>query len=185
MKAYRDDVRARMAAQGRNPDDCKVLFLVSPVLGDTEEEARARHRRKLATSEEQIAKRLAHLSKITNLDFGALPLDKPLGSLTTNGHQQSLDEFLKKAGNKTLREAAEIYSDAGSIPLVGTPAQVAEQMGAAMEEIGGDGFLVSMADTTRRTIAEICDGLVPELQRRGLARKAYDHAMFRDNLRAF
>jgi FMN-dependent oxidoreductase (nitrilotriacetate monooxygenase family) len=185
MKAYRDDVRARMAAQGRDPDRCKVLFLVSPVLGDTEEEARAKHRRKLATTEDQIAKRLAHLSKITNLDFGALPLDKPLGSLTTNGHQQSLDEFLKKAGNKTLREAAEIYSDAGSIPLVGTPAQVAEQMAAAMEEIGGDGFLLSTNDTSRRVIAEICDGLVPELQRRGLARSAYGHAMFRDNLLEF
>ncbi|WP_198376227.1 NtaA/DmoA family FMN-dependent monooxygenase [Neoroseomonas rubea] len=185
MKAYRDDVRARMAAQGRDPDRCKVLFLVSPVLGDTEEEARAKHRRKLATTEDQIAKRLAHLSKITNLDFGALPLDKPLGSLTTNGHQQSLDEFLNKAGNKTLREAAEIYSDAGSIPLIGTPAQVAEQMGAAMEEIGGDGFLLSTNDTSRRVIAEICDGLVPELQRRGLARSAYGHAMFRDNLLEF
>jgi len=185
MKAYRDDVRARMASHGRNPDNCKVLFLVSPVLGDTEEEARARHKRKLATTEEQIAKRLAHLSKITNLDFGALPLDKPLGSLTTNGHQQSLDEFLRKAGNKTLREAAEVYSDAGSIPLIGTPTQVAEQMGAAMQEIGGDGFLLSLADTTRRTIAEICDGLIPELQRRGLSRRGYDHAMFRENLLAF
>ena len=28
MKAYRDDVRARMVAHGRDPDDCKVLFLV-------------------------------------------------------------------------------------------------------------------------------------------------------------
>jgi len=44
MKAYRDDVRARAAAQGRNPDDIKVLFVVSPTLGSTEEEARARKR---------------------------------------------------------------------------------------------------------------------------------------------
>ncbi len=185
MKAYRDDVRARMAAHGRNPDDCKVLFLVSPVLGDTEEEAHARHRRRLATNEEQIAKRLAHLSKITNLDFGALPLDEPLGTLATNGHQQSLDEFLRKAGNKTLREAAEVYSDAGSIQLIGTPAQVAGQMQAAMEEIGGDGFLVTSTDTSRRVIAEIADGLVPELQRRGLVRRGYDHPTFRENLLAY
>src|ERR1700744_5039367 len=32
MKAYRDDVRARMAAFGRNPDSCKVLFLVAPII---------------------------------------------------------------------------------------------------------------------------------------------------------
>jgi hypothetical protein len=34
MKAYRDDVRARMAA-------CKVLFLVAPIIGETANEARA------------------------------------------------------------------------------------------------------------------------------------------------
>ena len=58
-------------------------------------------------------------------------------------------------------------------------------MGAAMEEIGGDGFLLTTNETSRRVIAEIADGLVPELQRRGLARRSYDHAMFRDNLLAF
>jgi hypothetical protein len=35
LQHYRDDGRARMTAHGRNPDDCKVLFLVSPILGDT------------------------------------------------------------------------------------------------------------------------------------------------------
>lgn len=41
-----------------------------------------------------------------------------------------------------------------------------------MEEIGGDGFLLSTNDTSRRVIAEIVDGLAPELQRRGLTRRA-------------
>jgi alkanesulfonate monooxygenase SsuD/methylene tetrahydromethanopterin reductase-like flavin-dependent oxidoreductase (luciferase family) len=45
MKAYRNDVRARMEVHGRKPDDCKVLFLMSPILGDTEEEA---HRKRQA-----------------------------------------------------------------------------------------------------------------------------------------
>jgi alkanesulfonate monooxygenase SsuD/methylene tetrahydromethanopterin reductase-like flavin-dependent oxidoreductase (luciferase family) len=35
MKAYCDDVRARMAAYGRKPDDCKALFLMLPILGRT------------------------------------------------------------------------------------------------------------------------------------------------------
>jgi hypothetical protein len=37
----------------------------------------------------------------------------------------------------------------------------------------------------RRYIMEVCDGLVPELQRRGLTRKAYAHKHFRDNLMEF
>jgi len=39
MKSYRDDVRARAAAQGRNPDDIKVLFTVSPMLAETRQAA--------------------------------------------------------------------------------------------------------------------------------------------------
>lgn len=46
MKSYRDDVRARARTHGRKPDDIKVLFLVSPILGETEEEARAMQKRR-------------------------------------------------------------------------------------------------------------------------------------------
>jgi hypothetical protein len=34
-------------------------------------------------------------------------------------------------------------------------------------------------------VVEVCDGLVPELQRRGLTRKAYAHRHLRDNLLEF
>ncbi len=73
----------------------------------------------------------------------------------------------------------------GSIELVGTPDAIAGQMAEAMEEVGGDGFLFSMTDVSRRTIAEVADGLVPALQARGLTRRAYAHAQFRDNLLEF
>ena len=43
-------------------------------------------------------------------------------------------------------------------------------MGEVMEEVGGDGFLFSMPNVSRRTTAEIADGLVPALQQRGLTR---------------
>jgi len=54
-----------------------------------------------------------------------------------------------------------------------------------MQEVGGDGFLFSMPNVNRRTLAEIEDGLVPALQERGLVRKAYEHKQFRDNLLAY
>ena len=76
-------------------------------------------------------------------------------------------------------------STVGSVELVGTPATVAEQMGEVMEAVGGDGFLFSLPDVSRRVIAEVADGLVPALQRRGLTRRSYEHALFRDNLLAF
>ena len=51
-----------------------------------------------------------------------------------------------------------------------------------MAAAGGDGFLFSWPDLSRRSIAKIEDGLVPALQRRGLMRKRYAFEQFRDNL---
>ena len=85
-----------------------------------------------------------------------------MGELTTNGHQQSLARFLRKAGKRTLREAIVSYTSGGaSVDLVGSQDTVAGQMAEAMEEVGGDGLLFSMSNVSRRTTAEISDGLAP------------------------
>ena len=95
-------------------------------------------------------------------------------------------QFLRKAGKRTLREAIVSYTSGGaSIDLVGSPDAIAAQMSEAMEEVGGDGFLFSMPNVTRRTTAEVADGLAPALQQRGLIRKAYAHTHLRDNLLEF
>jgi hypothetical protein len=58
-------------------------------------------------------------------------------------------------------------------------------MDEVMQAVGGDGFLFSLPNVSRRVIAEIAEGLVPALQKRGLVRKAYAHAQFRENLLEF
>jgi hypothetical protein len=57
-------------------------------------------------------------------------------------------------------------------------------MGNAMEEIGGDGFLIStpFQRTSRRFIVEVTEGLVPALQRRGLMRTVYSGRTLREVL---
>jgi alkanesulfonate monooxygenase SsuD/methylene tetrahydromethanopterin reductase-like flavin-dependent oxidoreductase (luciferase family) len=188
MKAYRADVRARAAAQGRDPDRVKVLFLVNPVLGGSMAEAAERQAQRVARAEAQVPQLLAFFGKITNIDFARYDLDAPVDTLDlhTNGHQQSLDDFKRIAGKRSLREAMLSYrGTSGSVELIGTPDAVAGQMAEVMEEVGGDGFLFSMGDVSRRTIAEVADGLVPALQARGLTRRAYAHAQFRDNLLEF
>jgi FMN-dependent oxidoreductase (nitrilotriacetate monooxygenase family) len=187
MKAYRDDVRARMAACGRDPDSCKVLFLVAPIIGETEQEAVEKKHLREARAAAQIPQRLAHLGKVTNIDFGRFDLDQPLpDDVTTNGHQQTLDEFRRKYAGRTLRQAMSDHNVTElSVELVGTPDSVAAQMGEVMEEVGGDGFLFSLPNVSRRILAEVEDGLVPALQDRGLVRAAYAHKQFRDNLLEF
>ncbi|BDA82743.1 dibenzothiophene desulfurization enzyme A [Aureimonas sp. SA4125] len=189
MKAFRDDIRARVVKAGRNPDDVKILFCVTPTLGETEDEARERYRRMLSSSH-FITDTLASLSAITEIDFARFDLDAPLPEkLVTNGESGTLDKFQQWGCGKTLRE---LVVDGGgglvsSVELVGTPSEVAERMGEVMAEVGGDGFLITtpVLRVSRRYLAEIADGLVPALQKRGLVRTEYRHVLLRDTLREF
>ena len=186
MKQYRADITAKLKSFGRDPNSCKVLYLVAPLIAEAEEEAQDRARRRSEQAAKNLDVALARLGWITNIDFSKLDLDAPVGELSTNGHQESLAQFLKGAGKRTLREAMTDYSASGlAVELVGTPDQVAAQMGDIIEEVGGDGFLFSMPNVSRRTMAEITDGLIPALQRRGLTRRAYAHQHLRDNLLEF
>jgi alkanesulfonate monooxygenase SsuD/methylene tetrahydromethanopterin reductase-like flavin-dependent oxidoreductase (luciferase family) len=127
----------------------------------------------------------------TDIDFSVFDLDTPIRDLedqmTTNGHQSSLAAFIKQNKDRTLREVASVSTSGGGqrIELLGTPAEVAGQMDEAMQEVGGDGFLITQDVLTRRSISEIADGLVPELQKRGLTRTEYTYEQFRDNLLEF
>lgn len=117
VKQYRDDVRARAAAAGRNPDDIKLLYLVYPTLGETDADAdaRERHARQISTPG-FIEASLAAIGSITDIDFSVYDPDQ----------------------RKLVGERFE-----GGIDLIGSAETVADTMGALMEEIGGDGFLIS------------------------------------------
>jgi FMN-dependent oxidoreductase (nitrilotriacetate monooxygenase family) len=186
MKDYRADITRRAIAEGRDPKSIKVFYLVAPILAETQEEADLKVRQRTASAAKNLDLQLARLGRITSIDFSKFDLDAPVADLKTQSHQSSLNEFLVFAGKRTLREAMTDFSTSGmSVDLVGTPDKVASQMQDVMEEVGGDGFLFSLPNVSRRTIAEVCDGLVPVLQKRGLVRKAYEHKHLRDNLLAF
>jgi alkanesulfonate monooxygenase SsuD/methylene tetrahydromethanopterin reductase-like flavin-dependent oxidoreductase (luciferase family) len=162
-----------------------VLFLVYPILGETDAEAEAK-RRRLVSSPHFIERALASTATVTDIDFSQYDLDQPLPRLTTNGEQGSLDKFAQWGSGKTLRQLAmERFGAPGSeVDFVGSPDTVAERMGNAAEAIGGDGFLIStpFQRTNRRFIVEVTEGLVPALQRRGIMRTAYHGRTLREVL---
>ena len=182
MKAYRDKIRKRARELGRNPDDIKVLFLAHPIVDTTMEAARARAKMEADAAETSIDSLLSSMSRLTGIDFSQFDLDQPLPNhLTTNGHQSALAKWI----GKTPRELVRSYARKDGVDFTGTPDYVAGMMQEIMEEVGGDGFLIFNSFFDRRYVMEICDGLVPELQRRGLTRKAYAHRHLRDNLLEF
>ena len=130
---------------------------------------------------------LASISSVTDIDFQPFDLDRELPHLTTNGEQGSLDAFAQWGRGKTLRQLVIDRATRGLGGVVGTPDSVADRLGEVMEEVGGDGFLISspFQKVSREYVLQVCEGLVPALQRRGLTRTAYQGTQLREVLREF
>jgi FMN-dependent oxidoreductase (nitrilotriacetate monooxygenase family) len=181
MKAFRASMRKHVAAAGRDADACKIFYVVTPTAGETDAEAQDRAKRRQAGREASPEMALAQMGSLTDIDFSTFDIDEPIAEMTTNGQQATLKRFLKQG--RTLREIASNYRF-GYEDFVGTPNTIARQMAGLMEDVGGDGFVFTGA-VTRRYVAEITDGIVPALQKIGLAQTSYAHEHFRDNLFAY
>jgi len=189
MKAFRADMHARMEAWGRKPSECKILFLIDPVLGDSDAVAQERQREMNAPNDDPVVieRLLWSLSYTHNaFDFGNVDLDAPFPDDLPEGIGEisTLQTFIEHAKGKTIREAAATFHTHSGLAFCGSPDTVAGMMGEAMEEVGGDGFLLSPTEN-RRNLAEIADGLAPALRKRGLIRSGYTYPTFRENLLEF
>jgi alkanesulfonate monooxygenase SsuD/methylene tetrahydromethanopterin reductase-like flavin-dependent oxidoreductase (luciferase family) len=188
MIDFRNDIKRLAKEAGRNPDDVKVMYLISPVVGDTERAAQERYTEIVTMTPAVLKRRLGLLTLHTNYDWTQFDLDKPLPPIDpaqfTEGFQGLVGNIVRMASKKTLREALS-EQETTSLKLIGTPEQVADMMEDAMEKLGGDGFLMHARPLTRRYLAEILDGLVPILQKRGLVRTEYSGKTFRENMQAF
>jgi long-chain alkane monooxygenase len=71
--AYFADIKGRMAELGRNPEECKILFGLQPIIGATESEAKAlqEEHNKMVPAEGGMAILSAHL----DFDLSQLPPD--------------------------------------------------------------------------------------------------------------
>jgi FMN-dependent oxidoreductase (nitrilotriacetate monooxygenase family) len=178
MKSFRNDVRAKAAAFGRNPDHIKVLYQITPIVDEFE--ATAQERRKALAHEAMTHAdfHLASFSRLTGIDFSKFDMDEVLPELKTNGHQTSAANL----SGRTLRQLLEGRLQLKDIDVTGTPDKVARIMSDIIQEVGGDGFLFTFPELTRRYITEIADGLAPALQKLGVHRKGYGGAMLRDHL---
>lgn len=180
-RAYHDDIKSATVNAGRKPEACKILFGIQPILGATEAEAReqqARHN-ELVPLEGGLALLSGHL----DFDLSRLPLDTVMAERTEPQLQRMQTRYRTLTGDRlTLREVAQRHGQSvGLLQMVGTPAQVADQMEAYLDEVGGDGFMLSPIHTPG-AIEEFVALVVPELQRRGRFRRDYAGTTLRDHL---
>ena len=140
-KTYRQDISRLMMSHGRKATDCKVMFASSVMLGDTIAEARERRTRTMSDQERTIDVKLATMSHLSEIDFSTFDLDAPLPQIKTNASRAAFASLLSGDGNRTLREIV-LDPGSGGLDFTGTADRVSAEMKQALEEIGGDGFLI-------------------------------------------
>jgi FMN-dependent oxidoreductase (nitrilotriacetate monooxygenase family) len=181
---YRD-IKRRVVEKGRAAESLKIMPGLFAVVGRTQAEADDKFAQLQALIEPKAG--LALLGRmIGNFDLSAYPLDGPLPELpqTQDGQRsrQQLLTDLAQGESLSIRQLYErIAGGRGHFTVVGTAEAVADQMQAWFEQEAADGFNI-MAPSLPGGLDDFLTLVVPELQRRGLFRTAYQGSTLREHL---
>ncbi len=181
-RSFCADLRARMRALGRSPDSLKILPGALVVVGRTT--AEAQEKKALLDSLVHADSGVPNLSMRLGVDASGFALDAPLPEIpNTNASQSGRDALvaLARRDNLTVRQLAQIVGGYGGLQMVGTAVEIADTMQAWLEQDASDGFNV-MFPTVPAGLNDFVELVVPELQRRGLFRRAYEGVTLRDHL---
>ena len=173
-----DKVRASALAAGRNADDIKVFMGLNVIVGKTEAEARAKHAeyREFASAEAGVA----HFSASTGIDFSQYALDEPIQHVKSNAIQSATNNL--KNNDWTRQKLLDQHALGGRyITLIGSVEQVADELESWIAETGLDGFNLTRI-VTPESYVDFIDLVIPELQRRGSYKTAYDNGSLREKL---
>jgi len=171
-------LREQLVEAGRHPDDVKVFAGAAVVTGATEREAREKHSDYLRYASREAG--LAHFAASTGIDYTQYDLDAPVEYTSTNAIE-SATRTAKQHG-WTRRKLLEMFELGGRYPaIVGSAAQVADELQGWIEETGIDGFNLSRT-VVPESYEDFIDHVVPELQNRGLYKTAYADGTLRRKL---
>jgi FMN-dependent oxidoreductase (nitrilotriacetate monooxygenase family) len=183
-RAFRTEMRELVAAEGRSPDSIKIMTAITPIIGATREEALATQ----AWLDGAIPGPVA-IGKLEGLlggfDLSAYDPDGPLPAIPPSKLSQSTrDRVVELAERENLSIvdlARRVAAGRTSRTSVGTASDIADELAEWHGTGAADGFVIS-APYLPTGLALFVDQVVPELQRRGLFRTAYEGTTLRENL---
>jgi alkanesulfonate monooxygenase SsuD/methylene tetrahydromethanopterin reductase-like flavin-dependent oxidoreductase (luciferase family) len=181
LKTLIADVRTAARIQGRNAEDIKFFMGTSVVVAPTEAQAREKYAEYVGYASAEAG--LAHYASSSGIDFSQYGPDEPIRyqknnaiesvmkNLTTAGRQRTVTQILRE----------ELLLGGRYPVIVGTPAQVADQLIGWIEQTDIDGF-----NLARTVVPECYDDfielVIPVLQERGVYKSAYASGTLREKL---
>lgn len=184
-QAFYADVKARVLLYGRDPAHVKILPGICPIIGETETEAKEKEAELHELTNPAYS--LLQLSNRIGIDLSGYPLDAPLPELPDSGRiagHQSRTQLIKDLAGReklTIRQLLlRLAGGRGHKTIAGTPKQIADELEAWFVSYAADGFNI-MPQLMNGGLDDFLEQVVPELQRRGLFRKAYTGATLRDH----
>ncbi len=173
-----DKVRASAVQAGRNPDDIKVFMGLNVIVAATEALAQEKHAeyRRHASAEAGVA----HFAASTGIDFSQYELDEPIQYVKSNAIQSATKNL--KNNDWTRQKLLDQHALGGRyITVIGSPEQVADELESWIAETGLDGFNLTRI-VTPESYEDFIDLVIPELQRRGSYKTAYEDGSLRRKL---
>ncbi|MDI9776330.1 MULTISPECIES: LLM class flavin-dependent oxidoreductase [Pseudomonas] len=176
------ELRAAVAAAGRAADEVQILEQLTVIVAPTDQQALA-----LLDEYRQYASASGALTLMagwTGIDFAEYAPDQVLREVPSDAIQSAVEAFTRADPTRTwtTAEIADYCAIGGDGPvLVGSAQTVADQLQEWVEETGVDGFNLASV-VAPETFTAVVDLLVPELQARGLFKRAYQPGTLRNKL---
>lgn len=194
-RAFYTDVKARVAGFGRDPDQVKILPSAAVVLGESEAEARDRHR-DIRSRQVDPFTAIVLAEMVWNRDLSRIDPDGPVPSLeptpeapkwirgraplTQDAHATA--EAWRELGRRhswSLREVVTHVFDRAV--FIGTPDHVAAEIDRYVQQDAVDGFILG-SHVSPSGLDEFVEKVVPLLRERGVLRGEYTGTTLREHL---
>ncbi|MGE7841213.1 LLM class flavin-dependent oxidoreductase [Lysinibacillus sp. NPDC093712] len=185
-KVHYRDLKAQLVPFGRTEDELLVFQGISPIVGETEEEAIRKYNelQSLVDPYESLKFVSGYMG---NVDFSKYSLDTPaievdfpvVNSIQSHFYEQL--EIIKKENLKVGDLYARLFGPARRDAFVGTAVQIADEMERWLTEKAADGFMLQFP-LLPRDLESFVEKVVPILQERGIYREDYTGSTLREHL---
>lgn len=194
MAEQRRDLDAALRDKGRDPEQVGIIWATKVSVGETNAEAEAARERLIENVPMEAVG--VWLSHNTGFDMSTLPPRFTLGELqqtivAANASPLGVVGLLLRQHGPDAEFTRDEFMQHGlraatgyNATFCGTPAQIADVLEERFEASGSrGGFMIGHSQAGRRELLlNLVDLLVPELQRRGRYRTAYEGRTLRENL---